>query len=106
MKKLSSIGAVVFGALIAGLAVLGFFSPAQAYPEVGINLTVDHQVLYGGESFTATATSTGATCSWSLEWDGRARQGSSTAADPFITTYTTSPPITAGLAPMRCEGLS
>jgi LPXTG-motif cell wall-anchored protein len=95
MKKLSSIGAVVLGALIAALAILGFFTPAQAYPEVSINLTVDRQVIYGGESFTATASSDGTKCTWSLEWDGKVRHGESyTEHDgqsytrhDFTTTY-------------------
>lgn len=89
MKKLSSIGAVAFAALIAGLALLGFSSPAQAYPEVQINLTVDRSTLYGGESFTATASSQGTTCTWSLEWNGNVRQGSSASNNPFVTTYKT-----------------
>ena len=87
MKKLSSIGAVVLGALIAALAILGFFTPAQAYPEVSINLTVDRQVIYGGESFTATASSNGTTCTWSLEWAHRVRHGESSTGTPFTTTY-------------------
>ncbi len=87
MKKLSSIGAVVLGALVAALAILGFFTPAQAYPEASINLTVDRDVLYGGESFTATASSSGTTCSWSLEWDGKVRHGQSSTDNAFTTTY-------------------
>jgi LPXTG-motif cell wall-anchored protein len=87
MKKLSSIGAVVLGALVAALAILGFFTPAQAYPEASINLSVDRDVLYGGESFTAMAESSGTTCSWRLEWDGRVRHGQSSKDNPFTTTY-------------------
>lgn len=87
MKKRSSIGAVVLGALIAALAVLGFFTPAQAYPDVSIYLSVDRDVLYGGESFTATAESNSTTCTWSLEWDGKVRPGHSSLDHPFRTTY-------------------
>lgn len=87
MKKLSSIGAVAFAALIAALAMLGFSSPAQAYPEVSFDLKVDRSVLYGGESFTATATSTGATCAWTLEWNGVVRQGGSSTGHDFVTPY-------------------
>jgi LPXTG-motif cell wall-anchored protein len=83
MKKLSSLGVVALAALIAVLAMLGFSAPAQAYPDVRIDLTVDRQVLYGGETFTATATSN-VTCAWNLEWDGKVRQSTGTQ---FVTTY-------------------
>jgi hypothetical protein len=62
MKKLSSIGAIALAALVAGLTMLWFSSPAQAYPDVRIDLSVNRSVLYGGESFTATASSDGTTC--------------------------------------------
>ena len=87
MKKLSSISALAFAPLIAALAMLGFSSPAQAYPDQRFDLTVDRSVLYGGESFTATASSQGATCTWTLEWNGVARQGSSSAGSNFVTSY-------------------
>jgi hypothetical protein len=86
MNKLTSLGALALAAVVAGLAILGFSSPAQAYPEVQINLEVDRQQLYGGEKFTATATSTGATCEWTLEWNGDVRE--SDATFKFVTTYT------------------
>jgi LPXTG-motif cell wall-anchored protein len=88
MKKFTPLGALALAALIAVLAMLGFSGPAQAYPEVSINLTVNRQVLYGGETFTATASSTNTVCAWTLEWDGIVRTGSSTTDDPFKTTYT------------------
>jgi len=88
MKKLSSISALAFAALIAALALLGFSSPAQAYPDLRIDLRVDRSVLYGGESFTATASSQGTTCSWTLEWHGVSRQGSSSTGSDFVTAYT------------------
>lgn len=88
MKKLTPLGALALAALIAVLAMVGFSGPAQAYPEVSIDLTVNRQQLYGGENFTATATSTNTTCDWTLEWDGKVRTGSSTTGDPFKTTYT------------------
>jgi LPXTG-motif cell wall-anchored protein len=92
MKKLTSLGALALGALIALLALLGFSGPAQAYPEVSIDLTVNRQVLYGGENFTATASSKNTVCAWTLEWDGVVRTGSSsgnaTTDNPFKTTYT------------------
>jgi LPXTG-motif cell wall-anchored protein len=88
MKKFTPLGALALAALIAVLAMLGFSGPAQAYPEVSINLTVNRQVLYGGETFTATASSTNTVCAWTLEWDGIVRTGSSATDDPFKTTYT------------------
>ncbi len=90
MKKLTSLGVAALAALGIVLAVLGSLSPAQAYPELQINLEVNRSVLYGGENFTATASSTGATCSWTLEWNGVVRNGTSSGGDtnPFKTTYT------------------
>lgn len=88
MKKFTPLGALALAALIAGLALFGFSGPAQAYPEVSINLTVNRQVLYGGETFTATASSTNTTCAWTLEWDGKVRTGSSSTDKPLHTTYT------------------
>ena len=87
MKKLSSICAVVLGALVAALTILGFFTPAEAYPEASINLTVDRQAIHGGESFTATASSDTA-CTWSLEWAGEVRHGLSSTGNSFTTTFT------------------
>jgi hypothetical protein len=86
MNKLTSLGAFAFAAVLAGLAIMGFSTPAQAYPEVQIFLEVDRQQLYGGEKFTATASSEGATCTWTLEWNGDARE--SDATFEFATTYT------------------
>lgn len=87
MKKLSSIGAIAFAGLIAALAILGFSSPAQAYPDVRIDLSVDRQTLYGGDTFTATGSSSGTTCSWTIEWNAQTRPGSSTTGNPFRTVY-------------------
>jgi LPXTG-motif cell wall-anchored protein len=90
MKKLTSLGVAAFAALLTVLAVLGSSSPAQAYPEIQINLVVNRSVLYGGETFTATASSNGTTCSWALEWNGDTRHGTSSGGDvsPFKATYT------------------
>jgi LPXTG-motif cell wall-anchored protein len=88
MKKLTPLGALALAALIAVLAMLGLSGPAQAYPEVSIDLTVNRQVLYGGEDFTATASSQNTVCAWTLEWDGIVRAGTSTTDHPFKTTYT------------------
>ena len=88
MKKLASLGALAVTLLIAVLAILGATSPAQAYPEVTIDLKVDRSVLYEGQHFTATASSTGTTCQWTVEWNGDSRNGTSTTGDPFNTTYT------------------
>jgi hypothetical protein len=86
MNKLTSLGAFALAAVFAGLAILGFSSPAQAYPEVQIYLEVDRQQLYGGQKFTATATSEDATCTWTLEWNGDVRESDDTLE--YVTTYT------------------
>lgn len=80
MKKMTSFGVL---ALVALLALLGFSPAAQAYPDVRIDLTVDRQVIYGGETFTATATAN-VDCTWRLEWDGRVRRSSGTK---FVTKF-------------------
>jgi LPXTG-motif cell wall-anchored protein len=87
MKKVSSIGAIALVALVAGLTMLWFSSPAQAYPDVRIDLSVNRSVLYGGEKFTATASSDGTTCAWTLTWNGVVREGGSTTGNSFRTTY-------------------
>jgi len=87
MKKLTSFGAVALAALIAVLAMVGFQSPAQAYPDATIGLSVDRAVLYGGDSFTATASSD-VHCDWTLEWDGQVRQSASGTGGDLTTTYT------------------
>jgi len=86
LKKLTSYGAVGFAALIAVLALVGFQSPAQAYPEARIELRVDHQSVYSGESFTATASSN-VRCEWTLEWDNKVRRSESTSGSDFVTTF-------------------
>jgi len=82
VKKVLSLGVT---ALLGLLAVIGFAPAAQAYPEVIIDLTVNRTVLYGGETFTATATSN-VDCDWTLEWNGDSRDKS--ASQLFVTTYT------------------
>lgn len=84
MKKFA-VSCVV--ALFALLATIGLAPAAQAYPDVTINLTAKPQVLYGGETFTATGTSD-VDCAWTLEWDGVVRNGSGSSGSPFSTVYT------------------
>ena len=81
MKKY---GYVVLAAIAAVLVSLGFSSAAEAYPDVRIDLTVNHQVLYSGDSFTATGTATVA-CPLDLEWNDVIRQSEPTKR--FVTTY-------------------
>lgn len=81
MKKLATLGVV---ALVAVLCVLGFSSPAaQAYPDVRIDLSVDRQRLFGGETFTATATAN-VDCDWALGWAG---ETSTASGREFVTAY-------------------
>jgi LPXTG-motif cell wall-anchored protein len=84
MKKILSLCGV---ALIALLASVGLAPAAHAYPDVSIDLTVNRQVLYGGESFTATGTSD-VTCAWNLTWNGVEKSGTGTNGSPYVTSYT------------------
>jgi len=84
MKKLSALAVLAIAAL---LAMLGLSAPAQAYPELRIDLTASPTVLYGGQSFTASATSD-VSCSWTLSWNGSARRGHSNTGTPFTPSYT------------------
>lgn len=74
-------------ALLALLGAFGMTPAAQAYPDVNIDLTVNRQVLYGGENFTATGTSN-VDCAWTAEWNDVVRTGPGTPSSPFTTTYT------------------
>ena len=87
MKKLPAFGVVALAALIAVLAMLGLSAPAQAYPELKIDLDANPRVLYGGQHFTATASSD-VTCRWTLEWNGVVRHGRSASGSNFDTIYT------------------
>lgn len=91
MKKLTSLGVAAFAAMVAVLAIVGSFSPAQAYPEVKIELKVNKTVLFEGQQFTATATGN-VTCSWALTWNGVHRNADRIPNKPFNTTYT-APPV-------------
>jgi hypothetical protein len=80
MKKF----ALAFTAAVAAVTVMLVFAPtATAYPDVRIDLTVNSQVLYGDESFTATATAN-VTCTWALSWNGITRRNTSST---YVTTY-------------------
>jgi hypothetical protein len=83
MKKMTSLSVVAIAAVAAVLAILGAHTPAQAYPDVRIDLTVNRMVLYSGQDFTATGASD-VDCAWNLEWAGQVRQGSDTR---YETTY-------------------
>jgi hypothetical protein len=77
-------GYVVLAAIAAVLVSLGLSSSAQAYPDARIELTVNHQVLYSGDTFTATGTSSVA-CTLDLEWNDVVRHSAPTKR--FATTY-------------------
>lgn len=74
-------------ALVALLATIGIAPAAHAYPDVTIDLSVNRQVLYGGENFIATGTSN-VSCAWNLEWNGAVHTGSGSFGSPYSTTYT------------------
>jgi hypothetical protein len=70
-------------ALLVGL--VGFtVAPATAYPDYRMNLTVNRTVLYGGQTFTGTATSN-VPCDWTLAWNGVVRTHH---ANDFVSTFT------------------
>jgi len=81
MKKA---GYVVLAAIAAAFVSLGLSSSAQAYPDARIDLTVNHQVIYAGDSFTATG-STNVACPMDLEWNNVVRHG--TTAKKFAASY-------------------
>jgi hypothetical protein len=87
MKKLASLGALALTALVAVLAIVGSSSPAQAYPERKFDLSVNRSVLYGGQTFTATAIGN-VTCDWTLAWNGDSREAAREPNKSFKTTYT------------------
>lgn len=88
MNKPSSMGVVAFAALVVGLAVLGFSTPAQAYPDVRVDLKVNRSTLYAGQQLTAAGASSGTTCSWTIDWHDQVRRGTSSGSDRFRTTFT------------------
>lgn len=80
---MTKFGFAAVAAIAALLGIVGFTGSAQAYPDVQHSLTVDRQVLFSGDSFTATA-SANVDCAWDLEWNGQAREGGGRL---FETTY-------------------
>lgn len=87
---MTKFGFAAVAAIAALLGILGFSGSAQAYPDIQQSLTVDQQVVYGGDSFTATA-SANVDCAWDLEWNGQERTGSGAG---FSATYV-APQVTA-----------
>jgi len=80
---MNKLGMAIVIALMGVLATVGLAPAALAYPEAQQNLTVDRQSLYGGESFTAFATSN-VSCDWTLEWNGETRTQTS---EDFTTSF-------------------
>ncbi len=73
MKKV----AFAFAAALAAVLVTLAWAPsATAYPDARMDLSVNRQVLYAGDAFTATATAN-LTCAWSLSWNGQTRDNTS-----------------------------
>lgn len=63
---------------LAGLVTLLFLlvnvAPAQAYPDVVIDVTVDHQTMVGGTPFTASANAS-VECQWTLQFRNQTATG-------------------------------
>jgi LPXTG-motif cell wall-anchored protein len=87
MKKLMPLGVAACAAVVALLAILGMQSPAQAYPEISIGITVDRDVLYGGQEFTATAKGN-VSCGWEVEWNGTLQKADKAPNVEFKSTFT------------------
>jgi hypothetical protein len=87
MKKLASLGALALVALVAVLTIVGASSPAQAYPERKFDLQANRTVLYGGQSFTATAVGN-VHCDWTLTWNDDSRDATRAPNATFQTKYT------------------
>lgn len=81
MKKLALIVGTALG---AALLVLGVTPAATAYPEQTCTVSVDHQQVYPGETFTAYGQAGGVDAAnqpvpassfkWSFEWNGVTKQ--------------------------------
>lgn len=83
MKKFLLIAATLFAAISASLAMT---PSASAYPELTCNLTVEPQVVYEGQTLTATGTAVeiekalrasalGDNISWVMTFNGETRTG-------------------------------
>jgi hypothetical protein len=84
-------GYVVLAAIAVLLVSLFVSTSAQAYPDARIALTVNHQVIYAGDSFRATG-STNIACSLDLEWNDVVRHSGPTKE--FQTSFV-APTVTA-----------
>jgi LPXTG-motif cell wall-anchored protein len=92
MKKLAAIG---IAAIVATLVSFGLAPSASAYPELTCNLTVDHQVIHSGESFTATGTAAGvdennepiadSDIHWTFKWNGVTKHRTGAVASATFT---------------------
>ena len=99
MKKLVAIGV----SALAAMFVAAVLAPsAYAYPELTCNLTVDHQVVTAGSTFTATGTAAevekaaraaaaGDNVTWLMTWGEQTRTG---AGAVFEQTFT-APDVTS-----------
>jgi LPXTG-motif cell wall-anchored protein len=77
MKKFAVLLTAV---MAAAFVLLGPMPSASAYPELTCDLTVDHQVISSGDSFTATGTAagfdannqpvSGSDTHWTYRWNG------------------------------------
>ncbi|HET7682058.1 MAG TPA: LPXTG cell wall anchor domain-containing protein [Marmoricola sp.] len=73
-----------FGLVLALGVALGATSAAQAYPEVSFHAEVSDQVVFSGETFTATS-SANVECAWAHEWNGTTQRG---VGKSFTSTFT------------------
>ena len=92
MKKLAVLCITALG---AALLVFGTAPAASAYPELTCNLTVDHQVINPGDTFTATGTAAGLDANgqvipdsdihWTFRWNGVTKHRTGAVAKATFT---------------------
>lgn len=81
MKKIAIVCSTLFG---VALLLLGTAPSASAYPDLSCDVTVDHQQVHPGETFTATGQASGvdkanktipsSEFSWTFTWNGVTQQ--------------------------------
>jgi hypothetical protein len=65
MKKFAF---AAFAGFVAIFATFVLSNSAQAYPQVQARLSSDHEIVYGGASFTINAISN-VSCTWAIDWN-------------------------------------
>lgn len=83
---LTALGAALVSALAAGLALLTLAPAAQAYPEPNFDISVNHQVVVGGNDFIAKARANVECSDWTLSFLKQRASGVGKTLDHTFTT--------------------